>query len=104
MRQTTCLCGSAVTAEGRMAWPFHRTVALGYYDGPTDGVIQCADCSEEYRFDLLDACWDASLDVPRIFSLTALSPGSLDRLVAVCPQQEWAPDWSTRPCWCPQWA
>jgi hypothetical protein len=24
--------------------------------------------------------------------------------VAVCPQEEWAPDWAARPEWCPQWS
>jgi hypothetical protein len=97
------LCGTAATTDGRMAWPFHRTIALGYYDGPTNGVIECANCSGEFRFDLLDVIWNAPLDVPRIFSLAPLPEDSLDRLAAVCPQHEWPPDWSTRPCWCPHW-
>jgi hypothetical protein len=87
-----------------MEWPFHRMVVLGYYDGPTDGIIQCANCSEEYRFDLLDADWDAATEVPRIFSLTPMPPGSLEQLAAECQSEDRAPDWSRQPChvW-PHW-
>lgn len=81
---------------GKATSPFGRVVALGYYDGPTSGVLQCATCPSVYRFEMLD--WNAGQDV-RVFSLARLPPGSLERVVDLCPKTR-PPQW---PIWVPLW-
>jgi hypothetical protein len=49
--------------------PFGRIVVTGYYDGPTEGVVECAACGMCFAFVLLD--WDEQQDL-RIFSLAPL--------------------------------
>jgi len=41
--------------------PFVRVIAIGYYDGPTEGFTDCATCGQTYAFRKLD--WDKSQDV-----------------------------------------
>ncbi len=60
--------------------PFSRILALGFYDGPTSGVLQCSTCSAVYKFDMLD--WDDDHEV-RIFRLAPVPPDSLDRCVSI---------------------
>lgn len=48
------------------ASPFFRLLATGYYDGPTDGFVECNVCRQAYAFHMLD--WDDEQDV-RIFGL-----------------------------------
>ena len=74
--------------------PFSKILALGFYDGPTSGVLQCATCSSVYKFDMLD--WDDDHRV-RIFRLAALPGDSLTECVKALEQPE-APHW---PVWVP---
>jgi hypothetical protein len=74
--------------------PFSKIVALGFYDGPTSGLLQCGTCSAAYKFDLLD--WDESHEV-RIFRLASLPADSVDQIVKIL-----APAGSPRwPVWVP---
>ncbi len=74
--------------------PFSQIIALGFYDGPTSGVLRCTTCLAEYKFDMLD--WDADHEV-RIMRLASLPAGSLARCVAALTQTE-PPRW---PVWVP---
>ena len=55
----------------RVVSPFVRLIATDYYDGPTEGIIECGACSRVYSFRKLD--WDQGQDV-RIFALSPI-PG-----------------------------
>jgi hypothetical protein len=68
--------------------PFRRVVKLGFYDGPTDGILQCDCCGSWFRFDLLD--WDPYAS-DEVVSLCRMSVQAADRLLAVYPE---APFWS----------
>ncbi len=76
--------------------PFSRIIALDYYDGPISGAAQCAQCSAEYRFEML--AWDDSQDV-RIYSLAPLPPQSVAQLTAALSETG-PPSW---PVWVPIW-
>jgi len=41
--------------------PFRRTIATGFYDGPTEGFAECSECKQAYSFRKLD--WDDLQDV-----------------------------------------
>jgi hypothetical protein len=73
---------------------FARIITLGFYDGPTSGLAECAGCGSAYRFDMLD--WNDDHQV-RVFRLAALPPGSFERSVQVLARTE-APRW---PVWVP---
>jgi hypothetical protein len=90
----TC-CKQLETAAGATS-PFGRMIALGFYDGPTGGVAECAYCHAEYVFEMLD--WDDGQDV-RVFSFAPLPAGSFEQVVSACPQSN-APPW---PVWVPIW-
>jgi hypothetical protein len=74
--------------------PFAKRVVLGFYDGPTSGILQCKECAAVYQFDMLD--WDQDHDV-RIFRLAALPADSLAQGVKALAQPE-PPRW---PVWVP---
>ncbi len=76
--------------------PFTRIVALGYYDGPTDGLMQCATCSAICKFDMLD--WDDDHRV-RIFRLSELPANALAEFLQIAEPNE-SPRW---PIWAPSW-
>ena len=65
-------CADRADAED-VASPFSEVIALGYYDGATDGFLRCGTCRAMYRFCLLD--WDRGQDL-RVFAVTEMSPGS----------------------------
>jgi hypothetical protein len=74
--------------------PFTRLVALGYYDGPTQGILECGAAGDTYKFDLIDG------DDLRLYSLAPLPKGSFDEVVRLLtPYQQ--PRW---PAWCPLWS
>jgi hypothetical protein len=50
-------------------------VAIDYYDGPTEGIVECSSCRALFWFDKLD--WDDGQDV-RIFSLAPIPGKTLD--------------------------
>jgi hypothetical protein len=74
--------------------PISKVLALGYYDGPTDGVLTCAS-GEVFKFDLLD---EVPADV-RHYSLAPLPVEAWTALVNVISPYE-PPRW---PVWCPLW-
>ncbi len=84
-----------VLHEGvRFPSPFSRIIALGYYDGPTSGILEGGTAGPAYKFVMLDG------DDLRIYSLAPLPPGSLENLVQLLtPYQQ--PRW---PLWCPRWS
>ena len=51
------------------ALPFERVIAIGYYDGPTEGFTACSQCGQGYSFYMMD--WDDKQDV-RVFGLSPL--------------------------------
>lgn len=55
--------------------PFVRLLATGYYDGPTEGLIECGTCKTTYSFNKLD--WDDQQDV-RVFALSPVVCGGLE--------------------------
>lgn len=83
--------------EGRhFASPIERVLALGYYDGPTEGVLRCGS-GEVYRFELL--AWDDETQDLRVFALAPLPPTAWDQLVEVACRSQ-LPHW---PLWMPHW-
>lgn len=50
--------------------PFEKALAVGYYDGPTDGFTVCSQCGRAYSFRKLD--WDELQDT-RVFAFAPLS-------------------------------
>src|SRR3954447_1080191 len=92
MTTTPFCCGQAPANGQPPPHPFARRVVLGFYDGPTSGLLQCAGCGAEYYFDMLD--WDGDHRV-RVFRLARLPAGSLNRFAAALSHLEkpsW-PDW-----------
>jgi hypothetical protein len=76
--------------------PITQILALGFYDGPTNGLLRCGEDGRVYRFDLLDD--DLEQDI-RIFGLAPLDSNAMTRLVeALSPYQE-----SRWPVWVPRW-
>lgn len=64
-----------------------RVIVFGYYDGPTDGVIQFAS-GDVYRFVMLDEEEQLSRQsFPRDYMFHLLPPDALDRLEAVLGEQ-----------------
>jgi hypothetical protein len=77
--------------------PFTRAIALGWYDGPEEGLVQCGACQRVYHFTLLDSV-DEDRGV-RIYSLAPMPTDSMDCLVDVLSPYM-APAW---PLWAPRW-
>jgi hypothetical protein len=100
MQSSIHRCRDLESAVGKRSDAFSKILALGWYDGPTDGVAQCATCSAVYKFHMLDEDrdWEDGQDV-RIFSLAPLPAGALDKIVEVCPGAATA-GW---PVWAPTW-
>jgi hypothetical protein len=71
--------------------PFARLLATRYYDGPTEGLVECGSCGTTYSFQKLD--WDDQQDI-RIFSLSPISGRGLDDLMRSpgSPLPKW-PNW-----------
>jgi hypothetical protein len=81
--------------------PITRILALGYYDGPTEGVLQVGDQGRIYRFTLIEEFpggGEEGTDL-RLFGLSPLPPGALGELTTILsPYAE--PKW---PVWVPLW-
>jgi hypothetical protein len=77
--------------------PFDRVIALGWYDGPTEGLVRCGACGQVYRFDLLDSV-DEDRGI-RLYSLASVPADTLDRLVDLL-SPFMTPSW---PMWAPLW-
>lgn len=77
--------------------PFTKVLALGYYDGPTEGLVQEGSSDRVYQFHML--AWDDESQDLRIFALAPLPSSTLAQLTeAYAPYEE--PRW---PVWVPSW-
>lgn len=74
--------------------PFGKVLSLGWYDGTTNGLAQCSECSAAFRYDLV--AWDSGQDC-RIFAFSPITPQAFDRAVSLFATCE-APRW---PLWVP---
>src|SRR4051794_28105965 len=72
--------------------PVQKILALGYYDGPTEGALLSAP-DRVYRFRLL--AWDEETQDLRFFALAPLPPPAFERLAGVFARHE-TPRW---PVW-----
>jgi hypothetical protein len=81
----------------RFPSPFERILALGYYDGPTEGLVQEATHGAVYAFRML--AWDHETQDLRIYALSPLPSETLTDLIAAYASYQ-APHW---PCWVPAW-
>lgn len=70
-------CRSLIGSLARVPSPFSRLVATGYYDGPTEGLLECGTCATIYSFKMLD--WDHSQDL-RVFALSPVSGHTLQEV------------------------
>jgi hypothetical protein len=79
--------------------PFARVLVLGWYDGPEEGILQCADDGPVFRFSTLYSqfCKD-DRDV-RVYGLFPLPKGSLAKVIEVLSKDA-PPKWPTfTPIW-----
>jgi hypothetical protein len=83
------------TSTGRS--PFDRAIVLGWYDGPTEGLVRCGTCGRIHRFERLDSV-DEDRGV-RLYSLAPLPADTMDRLVDMLAPFL-PPSW---PIWAPLW-
>lgn len=84
------LCCHQIVGEVRaIASPFVRLIATDYYDGPTQGVVECGSCGTLYAFHKID--WDDGQDV-RIFSLAATHGSFAELEISVVGSPRW-PAW-----------
>ncbi len=91
------LCRCELARSSKEPSPFDRAIVLGWYDGPSDGLIRCGACKRIFRFELLDSV-DEDREI-QIYSLAQLPADSMDRLVnALSPFMK--PYW---PMWAPLW-
>lgn len=72
--------------------PVQQVLALGYYDGPTEGVLRCTN-EQAYRFELL--AWEPETQDVRVFCLSPLPTFAWEQLTALCAAHE-SPRW---PVW-----
>jgi hypothetical protein len=96
MMTSTSACCAHLVGSGEQASPFAKVIALGYYDGPTAGIVQCHSCATAYKFDLL--MWDEDQD-RRIFTLTELPIHAWSSIVNILSPYT-SPTW---PIWVPLW-
>ena len=77
-----------------------RTIVLGYYDGPTDGVIQFGEQGPVFHFSMPDEEQQlASEAKTRVFLLQPMPGDSIERITALL-EPFVASKW---PMWCPKW-
>jgi hypothetical protein len=81
--------------------PFTKILALGWNDGPTDGLLECHPDDRVFRFDLLEEvrCWGKEEEDLRVFTLGPLPPDSLRQLAEAYTCFS-SPHW---PLWSPVW-
>ena len=68
-------------AAGSAPAVFDRVIALGYYDGPTEGVVSCGACGKNYVFRMCG--WDPDDDDARVFELRPVVNSSLDSVLEI---------------------
>ena len=78
--------------------PFSRVLALGYYDGPTEGLAQCGHAGPTFRFVMLDNIVGDPEEL-RIFEMSPLPAGAMDQAAQLLALHE-SPRW---PVWVPGW-
>ncbi len=61
--------------------PVQKVLIFGWYDGPTDGVLQCRD-GQVHRFDLL--AWEPATQDLRVFGLYPMPSAAWEQLIAIC--------------------
>ena len=84
-------------AAGSAPAVFDRVIALGYYDGPTEGVLSCGACGKNYVFRMCG--WDPDDDDVRVFELRPVGNSSLDSVLEIFAHV--GPPRS--PVWLPLW-
>jgi hypothetical protein len=94
MKAEIC-CLTSVT-DGEPYSIFAKVLSLGWYDGTTSGLAQCANCGSVFKYDLLD--WDADQE-QRIFVLSRIERPEFDIVVSTLS----AIDEPTWPFWSPRW-
>jgi hypothetical protein len=91
------LCCQNLSRRSKGPSPFDRAIVLGWYDGPTEGLVRCGACGRNYWFEMLDSV-DEDRGI-RLYSLAPLPADTMDRLVEVLspfmtPSSPlWAPLW-----------
>jgi hypothetical protein len=94
-------CGQMLGIAPQVMAPFDEIIALGYYDGPTDGILHCRGCNQEFYFEMLDSRFDLpEEDETRIFSLSPIAEGTLAKFTAAMSKYQ-QPSW---PFWRPTWS
>jgi hypothetical protein len=91
------LSGDVLHVGSSYASPFTKVLALGYYDGPTEGVLQCGQDGPVYKFQLL--AWDEETQDLRIFGLAPLPATAMGQLADAYARYQ-TPCW---PVWVPSW-
>lgn len=79
--------------------PFTKVLALGYYDGPTNGLLQSGEEGPVYKFDLMDERWIPQEEDCRVFVLAPVPSNSLTELTNLY-SPFLVPHW---PLWVPLW-
>ena len=80
--------------------PISRLIALDWYDGPTEGVLQLGDSGPIFRFQMLDErIGSPENEDVRVYGLYPLPVESIDRLVELLSPTH-TPNW---PVWWPIW-
>ena|SRR5215467_3760964 len=80
--------------------PFTKVLALGYYDGPTNGLLQSGEAGPVYKFDVVDDLWISNGEDVRVFTLAPVPSNSLTELTNLY-SQFLVPHW---PFWVPPWS
>ncbi len=75
--------------------PFTKVLALGYYDGPTEGLLQDGQGSSVYQFRML--AWEDETQDLRIFGLAPLPATAFAELAEAYARHQ-SPRW---PVWVP---
>ena len=78
-------CCRILTDAAGEDWPFGRTLATGYYDGPFEGFTECTTCGRAYSFRKLD--WGDGQDV-RVFSFAPLAISLRDIAARLLPNAD----------------
>jgi hypothetical protein len=85
------------SAHSNEVWPVGSVIALGFYDGATDGLLKCELCSVAFKFSLIVSDED---DEVRVFRLQRIAAGSFERIVDFISNHLGGPMW---PVWVPIW-
>jgi hypothetical protein len=65
----------------------------GYYDGPTEGILQCPACGSVYHFKTL--AWSRNHFI-RVISLSPLPPDSMTKIVSFFAERPTGSPWIPR--------